>query len=258
MLERARRVVVVDWVLVMVLVVAGSGCDEAKKLVAGEQQAPAVEQGKEQLYALYRKQVSSVGQLDDAMVERYIKAYEALRKVGVNLPQELAKPGAAAKWARGGNSKLEGAVKAGGFSNLADFVKVNAKIAWAFIMAQGQLGLSQQDKLQKWSQRQLSAGQKQILDALKDPQTPESTKRELRKTLAKLQAGQRESAATYAKNRKWAGVAIKWIGPLTNSHDVEVIKRHEAELRAIFMGLNSSQLEAVKQATLKQLELLNK
>lgn len=256
MLESVRRVVVGG--LVLVFVVGGLGCDEAKKLVAGERKEPALEQGKKKLYALYRKQVASVGQLDDAMVERYIEAYKALRKVGVDLPRQLAKPGAAAQWAKGGNGKLEGAVKGAGFASLADFVKVNAKIAWAFILAQGQLGLSQQDKLQKWGQRQLGAGQKQVLDALKDPRTPESTKRELRKTLAELRANQRKSARVYAKNRKWAGVAMKWIGPLTNRHDVEVIERHEAELRAIFMGLTPTQLEAVKQATLKQLELLNK
>lgn len=49
--------------LVLVFAVGGLGCDEAKKLVSGERKAPAVEQGKAKLYALYRKQVASVGQI---------------------------------------------------------------------------------------------------------------------------------------------------------------------------------------------------
>lgn len=247
-------------------------CEQAKKLVEGagggggaaasggggaaEQAGAAVDEGKQKLYAMYQKRVASVGPITDELVRKYIKATKLMRRRGVNLHETLASGGKLdAKKTQGSMIK---AAKAAGFASLAEYVKVNAKISWAWSMAQAKVGMNRQKKLQGWAQGQLSAGEKMILDQLKNPDVPESTKAQLRQTLAQLRRNKVKLGETYKKNVKWAKVAMRFVSPLTNEADAKVLMRHEAELMAVFTGLNKTQLAQLRAATAKQLEQLEK
>lgn len=163
------------------------------------------------------------GKLTDETVVKYIAAYKALRAAG---------PGLAEKYKAGGEvpidsarqdyAGIEDAIKKAGFSGYAEFVKANAQIAWAFNTAQGKAFLQEFDG-------KVSDGEKQIQEALANPEVPEEAKRELREQLKVLQA-------TYAKNRKWADISMKVAGKLTDQESVDVILRHRVELEAAFRG----------------------
>ena len=87
----------------------------------------------EKLYQTYHDQVASVGDIDDRMVKKYIKTYRELRKHGLNLSRSLAGKDGELNEADLLESykKIETLIKAGGFEDYAEFIKVNAKIAWA-------------------------------------------------------------------------------------------------------------------------------
>ena len=204
----------------------------------------------EVLYKKYHEQVSSVGDINDEMVRKYIKTYRNLRKFGISFEQYLAdNPEASTK----AYTDMEKIIKEGGFKDFPEFVKVNAKIAWAWNMAQARIGMRKQEGLQKWAHKELDSGMQMIVDNLNDPNVPEETKVELRKTLAELQSGKEELAETYTKNLKWANWAMKFTLPLTNEKDIEVILRHESELMEVFTGLSKEQLDQINDHTMKHL-----
>ncbi|MCB1140291.1 MAG: hypothetical protein KDK23_16155 [Leptospiraceae bacterium] len=99
---------------------------------------------KEALYKKYHEVVSSAGELDDEKMQKYIKTMRILRKTGINFEKWLAEnPDGAQK----GFSKIESAIQEGGFEDYATFVKVNAKVAWAWNMAQAEVGMERQKNL---------------------------------------------------------------------------------------------------------------
>jgi len=117
---------------------------------------------------------------------------------------------------------IEGELRKAGFPGYAEFVRTNAKIAWAFNTAQGRAFL------QDFAGR-MSEAESELQKAIADPQVPEEAKRELRAQLKTLKA-------EYAKNKKWAEVSMQVAGRLTDPASVEVILRHRAQLEAVFQG----------------------
>ncbi len=207
---------------------------------------------KEKLYEMYHQQVSSVGDLTDEMVLKYIKTYRILKKNGRNYLQYISKD---PDKGQAGFNAIQKDIQSGGFEDYAEFVKVNAKIAWAWNLAQARIGMEKQGKLQKWAQSTTDSGIAVIQKQLNNPDVPESTKKELRKTLAQLQAQKKTLAGTYAKNKKWADWAMNFTKPLTNSKDIEVILRHKNALMEVFTGLSREQLNKIHEHSMKQLDI---
>ena len=205
----------------------------------------------DKLYRTYQKQVSSVGDIDDTMVVKYARTVRLLRTEGIEFQQRLAQDPEAQ---REGFDRVERAIRKGGFKDYAQFVKVNAKIAWAWNLAQARLGMDKQKNLNRWAQDTTDAGVRQIDDALADPNVPESTKADLRKTRADLLAQKGTIADTWDKNKKWADWATKLTIPLTNEKDIAVVLRHQTELMEAFTGLSKEQLDAIQDHSLKQLQ----
>lgn len=155
--------------------------------------------------------------LTDADVTRYIAAYKNLRAAGPGLAQQ-ARAGVGLT----GQANVEDAVKRAGFKSYAEFVKVNSKIAWAFTNGQATAKLDD-------TAHDVSEGEKTLMKNIADPNVPEAAKVEMRKALAEIQG-------TYAKNKKYANVAMGVSNALTNEGDVAVVMRHRPELEAAFQG----------------------
>lgn len=223
-------------ILILILVLVGCGIGNPQ----------------EKLFAMYHKQVSSVGDITDEMVGKYIKTYGALRKNGHNYLDFLARGGAGGE---AGFNKFEADIKKGGFKDYAEFVKVNAKIAWAWNMAQASRGLEKQKDLQKWGQSGLDAGIAEIQKHINDPNVPEETKKGLRKQIEELRKGKKKLKNAFDKNMKWADWAMNFVKPLTNDKDIKVIIRHEKELMQVFTGLSKKQLDQIQEQSMKQLKI---
>ncbi len=206
----------------------------------------------EALYKKYHSVVSSVGELDDAKMEKYIKTMRILRQQGIQFQQWLAENPDGGKE---GFNKIEAAIQEGGFEDYATFVKVNAKVAWAWNMAQAQVGMEKQKDLNQASQDMTQQGIDLIDQQLADPNIPEETKAELRKTREQLASQKEEIAETWDKNKVYADWAMKVVGPLTNDKEVALVKKYEPQLMEVFTGLSKEQIDQIHELSMPQLEL---
>ena len=207
---------------------------------------------KEELFKKYHEIVSSVGPLDDATVVKYVKTMRILRARGIQFEQWLKDH---PEGGQEGFDHIEGATKEGGFPDFATFVKVNAKVAWAWNMAQAEIGMERQKNLNQWAQDSTDQGIALIDEQLRDPSIPEETKAELRKTREQLAAQKETIKNTWDDNKKWADWAMETVGPLTNDEEVAVVKRHESELMEVFTGLSKEELDAIHEYSMPQLNL---
>lgn len=206
----------------------------------------------EKLYRKYHEQVSSVGDINDDMVRKYARTIRLLRAEGVNFQQSLAED---PRGQKEGFARIERAIQKGGFKDYPEFVRVNAKIAWAWNLAQARIGMEQQKNLNKWAQGATDEGIRKIDETLADPEVPESAKVELRKTREQLVKQKGVIAENWQKNKKWADWAMNFTIPLTNEKDIAVVIRNKDELMQAFTGLSKAQLEAIQEHSLKQLQL---
>lgn len=182
------------------------------------------------IYQMYNSNVSGV-ELNDEVIEKYIKAVRALHKLGPNLPQELAEKGESAATGLEVFNQIESVIKEAGFKDYYEFVKVNSKVAWAWNVSQGEIGM------QKF-QVMKDSGIQRLDESLNDPNVPDDVKAELRKT-------RQEILDNWAQNKPYADLAMKVVRPLTNEHDLEVIKRNQKNLMEAFTGRPLEELQEI-------------
>lgn len=198
--------------------------------------------------AEYQKQVASIGPLTDELVVKYIQAQKALREQGADF---LAY--ASTGKGKDGLQKFEGIVQAAGFADYAQFLKVNARIAWAFGMAQGAAGIQSFDKQYDDGMKQFDEGMAQLDTQIADPEVPEESKKELRKARAQLAAAKAKVSKDFQKNKKYAKVAMDKLAPLTNKEDTDVVMRHQNELMEVFTGLSPAQMQKIQETSARDL-----
>ena len=206
----------------------------------------------EALYKKYHEVVSSVGELDDTKMQKYIKTMRILRQEGINFQKWLEQNPDGGK---DGFNKIESAIQEGGFEDYATFVKVNAKVAWAWNMAQAEVGMENQKNLNEASQDMTQQGIDMIDQQLADPNIPEETKAELRNTREQLVSQKQVIKDTWDENRVYADWAMEVVGPLTNDKEVALVKKYETELMEVFTGLSKEQIQQVHELSMPQLEL---
>ena len=181
------------------------------------------------IYQMYGQTVSGV-ELTDENIEKYVKAVKALHKLGPNLPEQLAEKGDSATGMEVFN-EIEGVIKDAGFKDYFEFVKINAKVAWAWNVSQGEVGI-QKFQIMK------DNGIRRMDESIADPQVPEETKEELRKA-------RQEILANWEHNKKYADLTLNFVRPLTNEHDLEIIKRHQKELMEAYTGKPIEELSEI-------------
>ena len=182
------------------------------------------------IYVIYNQNVTGV-ELTDELIEKYIKAVKSLHKLGPSIPQKLAEKGESEATGIELYNEIDAVIKEAGFKDYFEFVKVNAKIAWAWNVSQGELGI------QKF-QMMKDSGLQQMDDAIANPEVPEETKAELRKA-------RQEIIDNWAHNKKYADISMSIVKPLTNEHDLEIIKRHQKELMEAYIGIPQEKLQEI-------------
>lgn len=182
------------------------------------------------IYQMYGQNVSGV-ELTDEMIQKYIKAVKALHKLGHSIPQKLAEKGESEATGIELYNEIDSVIKEAGFKDYFEFVKVNAKIAWAWNVSQGDLGI-------KKFQTMKDSGLQQMEEAIANPDVPEETKAELRKA-------KQEILDSWEHNKKYADIAMNIVKPLTNEYDLEIIKRHQKELMEAYTGMPQEKLQEI-------------
>ena len=186
---------------------------------------------KKKIYDNYKETVSSVGDLNDETVLKYIKVVRELHKLGPSIPEKIAGREGDPEVGEEVFSQIEKIIKDGGFKDYTEFVKVNAKVAWAWNVSQGEKGI--QD-----FQTMKDIGVSKIKEALANPNIPEETKVELRKTLAKTESN-------WEKNKYYADMTLNFVKPFTNKSDLDVINRHYKDLMEGFTGRTLEELNII-------------
>lgn len=186
---------------------------------------------KKKIYDNYKETVSSVGDLNDETVLKYIKVVRELHKLGPSIPEKIAGREGDPEVGEEVFSQIEKIIKDGGFKDYTEFVKVNAKVAWAWNVSQGEKGI--QD-----FQTMKDIGVSKIKEALANPNIPEETKVELRKTLA-------ETESNWKKNKYYADMTLNFVKPFTNKSDLDFINRHYKDLMEGFTGRTLEELNII-------------
>lgn len=158
--------------------------------------------------------------LTDGDVVRYVKAYRAIRSAAPQIAGDLQKGGGQPSQAD--LAKFDGAVKQAGFKDYAEFVKVNAAVAWAFSQAKAGAFMKETDGA-------VNAAAAEIDQKLADPAVPAEVK-------AQLRTQKEQIKKEYAKNKGWADVAMGLTGALTDEASVAVVQRHAKEIEAAYTG----------------------
>ncbi len=154
--------------------------------------------------------------------------------------QKLNEEGNTEVAGQAGFNDFEKIIKEGGLGNFPDFVRLNAKIGGVFSIMQANKGMETAKNLEESGQSMFSDGMRVIQEQLDDPNVPEETKVELRTALEELKGGAKELKDTYTGNLEWANLVMeqanKLSGLIVNKKDIEVIKKHEAEIFEAYTG----------------------
>lgn len=193
---------------------------------------------------LYKDITETNFALTDEMVVKYIAVYKKMRAFGIDYVNTVNQSEGATNGMEG-YSQIEQIITDGGFTDFAEFIRVNAKIAWAFSIVQGSSGMedikNMQDNLLEQGNEIQSEAIAEIDRNLNDPEVPEATKVELRKTKQELlQANQQmnqEVNQNWDKNKKWADITMNLVKKITSDEDMNVVKKHRKELLEVFVGI---------------------
>lgn len=171
-------------------------------------------------------------ELNDELIARYIVAYKRLRQIAPNLARQMANSDgttpADIETGVQGFEQIEAAIKEAGFKDYAEFVRTNARIAWAFNQIQGRAFMGKMERMHQ-------IGLEEIDAQLANPEVPEEAKAELRRA-------RQEIIDNYEKNVPYAEGVLSVTENLTDKETIEVVARHRAALEEAYIGMKVEQV----------------
>ena len=195
---------------------------------------------------IYSCTFSEKSSLTDEKVKNYIEVYKQLREEAPIILEKINSNPKNADIGQEQYATIQNIIKDGGFDNYAQFVMVNAKIGSIFSIIQANSGMEKFENLVESGDDLIDDGIALIKEQLDDPEVPEETKVELRKTLKELQKGQNESNDNWKKNEKIAKIVMKTTkkisGLIVSEGDIQIVKKYEAEIMEAYVGFQMPEL----------------
>lgn len=186
--------------------------------------------------------MSDKHKLTDEKMEKYLKAYKALRQKAPDVLRELNANGETPEAGQEGFNTFENTIKDAGLDSYTEFVILNAKVGSIFSLIQAESGMETFGNLRSSGNVMFDDGIAQIEEQLQNPDLPEETRIELEKAKAELQKGQSEMNQTYEENEKWANLVIdnvqKLTGLIVDEDEVEVVKKYEDQILQAYTGFD--------------------
>ena len=184
--------------------------------------------------------VTEKGTLTDQKVLNYIEVYKKLKANAPAILEHLNKNGDSELAGKEGFAGFEEIVQSEGLANYPEFVILNAKIGGVFGMIQATKGMETSSNLHDSGQQMFEDSKKIIQEQLDDPNVPEESKVELRKTLAEIDENSKILSNEYEKNSAWANYVLKYAekitGLIVNEKDIEIVKKYEDEIFEAYTG----------------------
>lgn len=178
--------------------------------------------------------------ITDQDVENYIKTYKVLREQAPDMLKTVNESGESPEAGAEAYKSIEQTISNNGIGSYADFVRLNAKIGAIFSIMQATKGMTRFEELNQRSNDMFDDGIRQIDEQLADPNVPEDTKVELRKTREELLAGKGEMNEDYQYNKDWGEFVMdkanKLSGLVISEADIKVVQRHEQEIMEAYVG----------------------
>jgi len=175
--------------------------------------------------------------LDSQKMEAYINSYREIRQ---NAPDYLSKVNTGdINEQKQGFSDIEKVLESNGLTYM-EFVKINAKVGAIFSIIQAENFMSKMEDLESWGENSIDEGVKLMQESIDDPDVPEETKEELRKSIKELEASKKELKVEYSKNEKWANLVLDKTKKITNlkveEKDVEIVEQYIDEITEVYTG----------------------
>ncbi|MCS6833379.1 MAG: hypothetical protein NZ521_07375, partial [Flammeovirgaceae bacterium] len=144
-----------------------------------------------------------------------------------------------------GFALFEQIIKENGFKNYEEFTRVNAKIAWAFILLQGEQGIENfaywKDSLKNEGEKMYQQSFSELDNAINDPSTPEETKQQLKETKAQLKEQRTKSyqhiEQRWENDKKWASWVIEKLKYITSEDDLKIVKKYQKHLQEVYTDI---------------------
>lgn len=179
--------------------------------------------------------------LTDEKIKNYIKAYNALRKNAPKILESLNQNNSLDN-EKEQYTNFEQLIKDSGLSGYAQFVRLNAKIAMIFSIAQGTKGMERFADLTQSSDKMLTDNIAELQKQLQDPQIPEETKASLRQTIKELENASKELNENWTKNKGWADFVMdkmnKIANAIVNENEIDLVMKYENELLETYTGID--------------------
>ncbi len=186
------------------------------------------------------------GTLTDQQVLNYIEVYKKLKDKAPEILEAVNKDPENKQTASEQFNVFEDIIKEGGIESYPHFVYLNAKIGSIFSIMQATNSMEQFKEMTESGDKSFEQAIAEVEKQLANPDVPEETKVELRKTLEELKRGQSEVKQNWEENSKWANLVLDKVndiaGLIVNEGDVEVVKRHEKEIMEAYMGFPMPEL----------------
>jgi len=170
-------------------------------------------------------------------IEAYIEAYKELRVAGPDFLNQ-ANSGNIDKQKEGFND-FESILKKHGLT-YPEFVKLNAKIGAIYSVLNAESFMGNMENMVGDGNNQFDDGIKQMQQQIDDPDVPEETKKEFRKSIEEMKAAKNQMNSEYSKNKYWADLVIDKTKSITNQfiskEDVELVKQYFDKITESYTG----------------------
>jgi len=177
--------------------------------------------------------------LTDARVEAYLKAYAALK---VAAPDMLAAANSSGGVEAGqaGFAGAEGAIKAAGLKDFADFVTLNARIGGIIAVLSAESAVTEFGSRAEDGGSDLDAAIAQLTALVDDPATTEEARAGYLQSIAEMEEAKSSIASEWDRNSGWAKLVIDGVksvtGKIVSEADVEVVTRWRDRIMEAYAG----------------------
>ena len=170
-------------------------------------------------------------------IDAYLNAYKDLR---TSAPEFLNQANSGnVDDQKQGFTDFESVIKNHGLS-YTEFVKINAKVGGIYSVLNAESYMGEMGTKIADGNTQFDDGVKQLKEQIDNPDVPEETKVELRKSIEALKAGKKEVNTDYEKNKYWADLVLDKVKSISNqfitSEDIELVKQNFDKITEAYTG----------------------
>ena len=175
--------------------------------------------------------------LTNKQVEAYLNTYKELRNTAPDMLEKANSGSLDAQ--KEGLTQFTTILEKNGL-NYTGFIRLNAKIGAIYSVVNAEHFMENIQKQVDDSKKHIEEGIKLMQEQIDDPEVPEETKEELRKSIEDLKATEKGMKLQHGKNKLQAEAVLKKVKVMTNQYiakeDVELVNNYYDEITQAYTG----------------------